>query len=406
MTHHVAQSMNRIMAEANLELLERRSALEACVFGLLTKQHVFVLGPPGTAKSLTIRAIIDRITGARYFETLLSKTRPDQAVLGPYDLLALKEGVFRRKKDGYLLDVEFAFLDEVGKMSPTTGHDILAALNERIGHEVNGHKSTFDIPLHTAFTASNELIVTQSEDAAALWDRLLIRTSVDYIQEPGNFSQLLTSAVKGPLSAAQAQPTTVDYADLLDVADNVIPAIPLPGDVIEAVMTLRTELQGAGLDPGDRRWRQSMGLVQAAAFLAGRAVAEIDDLSALRYTLWDEPTQASKVERATLKIANPINEKAMLILDGMAEISDGIKERKGKSKGDLAQYGSESLGKIITAKKELGKLKQECLQNGRSTTKIDEISDQVRGVHMTLLVECLNVDPADVAGHINSTGTP
>ena len=390
--HPVAQALTRIQNEVNSQYFERRACIEAVILAVLAKQHAYILGPPGTGKSEMTRAILERFTSAVYFEQLLSKTRPDQAVLGPYDLPLLREkGDFKRKIDGYLYTAHFAFLDEIGKMSPTMGHDLLAALNERVRHEVNGGHSTHKIPLHTVITASNELIVGESDDAAATWDRLLVRVVVDYLAEPGNFASLV-----GEDTVPVANPTTVDYADLLDAVDNVVPQVKTPVDVIEAFVNLRASLDGEGIRPSDRRWRQCRRLVQASAFLNGRDTAEVDDLGVLRFALWDSPEQINPVERATLKISNPLNEKILQVQDDASGIRKEIAARKGKSLADRAGYGSEAMGKVTQLNSELQKIKQECLSTGRSVSKVEEALDDLKGLKRSILVECLEMDPGTV----------
>jgi MoxR-like ATPase len=64
--HALRQDLNRI-------LLERESAVEAALLALLTQEHLLLLGPPGTAKSLLVRSICERIEGATYFERLLTR---------------------------------------------------------------------------------------------------------------------------------------------------------------------------------------------------------------------------------------------------------------------------------------------------------------------------------------------
>lgn len=389
--HPVAQALTRIQNEVNTIYLERRAAIEAILMAVLSKQHAYILGPPGTGKSEMTREVLSRFTGAEYFEQLLSKTRPDQAVLGPYDLPLLREkGDFKRKINGFLYTAEFAFLDEAGKMSPTMGHDLLAALNERVRHEVNGGRSTHPIPLHSAITASNELITGESEDAAALWDRLLVRVVVDFLAEPGNFASLIGGGVA---AAKSATPTTIPYADLLDVCDNVIPEVEVPTDVLEAYVNLRATLGGDGIRVSDRRWRQTVRLVQSVAFLNGRDQAEVDDLHVLRFALWDEPSQIHTVERATLRISNPLNEKILVVLDDLSEIRKGVTDRKGKALAERAGYGSEAVGKLTQMKSELEKIKQECLNLGRSTSKVEEAMDEIAGAKRTVMVECLDMDP-------------
>lgn len=392
--HTVATNLRKIIDEVSAEYLERRSVVEAIMMAILAKEHAFILGPPGTAKSALVRDIIGRIVGAEYFEVLLSKQRPDAAVLGPYDLPLLREqGTFKRKDAGFLTTCHFAMLDEIGKSSPTLGHDLLAALNERLKHEVNGHRSAHKIPLHSVITASNELIVQESEDAAALWDRLLVRVTVDYIQEPGNFAVLLQSAVN---QRKAAKPTTVDFADLTEVIHDDVPGIDVPVGTIETVLKLRDDLRAAEIIPSDRRWRQSVRLLQASAFINGRSQVEDDDLHVLRYALWDGPEQINPVERMTLSLSNPVAEKCLRILDDAEQVAAGIRDRKGQSLEARAGYGTEANGKVKVLVSEANQLKQDSLAAGRSTTKIDEVLDRLAAVRRSVYVDCLDMDPSTI----------
>jgi MoxR-like ATPase len=394
--HPVAVALRSIHDEVSGIYLERRAVIEAVLMAVLAKQHAFILGPPGTGKSEMVREIIGRFDDAEYFESLLSKTRPDAAVLGPYDLPLLKNtGSFKRKITGFLPTANFAFMDEVGKMSPTLGHDLLAIFNERILHEVNGKRSAQPVPLYSVVTASNELIVEESDDAAALWDRLLVRTVVDYIQESGNFAVLLQGAVAGFTNAATSH-TTVKFADLADVIDNVVPAIDVPVGALETVLKLRDELRSAEITPSDRRWRQCVRLLQASAFFNGRSQVEDDDLHVLRYALWDGPEQIVPVERMTLSLSNPVAEKCLGLLDDAEKIAAGIRDRKGQSLEARASYGTEANGKLKVLASEISQLKQDCLSAGRSTTKVDEVSDRITAVRRSVLVDCLDMDPASI----------
>lgn len=392
--HPVAVSLNNILDEVASMYLERRAVIEAVIMAVLSKQHAFILGPPGTGKSEMIREIINRFLGAKYYEALLSKTRPTEAVLGPYDLPELRDtGAFHRKIAGYLLDCDFAFLDEVGKMSPTLGHDLLAALNERVRHEVNGQHSVHPIPLRSCVTASNEMIVDESDDAAALWDRLLVRTHVDYIEESGNFALLLQSAVTNPVAATR---TTIDLADLADVCDNVVPSIVVPVSTIDTVIQLRDNLRQDEIRVGDRRWRQCVRLLQASAFFAGRSQVEDDDLHVLRYALWDVPSQISKVERHTLSLSNPVAEAAMKLLDEVENIAKKIRDIKGQALDVRAAYGSEAMGDLKIVVADLAQKRQDCLAENRSVTKLDEVADRVNAVRRSVYLDCLDIDPSQI----------
>jgi len=392
--HPVAAALNNILDEMASVWLERRSVIEAVIMATLAKQHTFLLGPPGTAKSALIRDLVGRFVGATYFESLLSKTRPDAAILGPYNLPELRDkGDFHRKIAGFLPTANFAFLDEIGKMSPTLGHDLLAIANERLYHEVNGGRSAKPVPLYSIYSAANELIVEESDDSAALWDRLLVRVLVDYIQESGNFAVLLQGVSGGPTTNVR---TEIDFADLADAIDNVVPTIDVPVGAIETVLKLRDEMRAAEIIPSDRRWRQCVDLLKASAFFHGRTEVDDDDIHVLRFALWDVPAQIAPVERMCLSLSNPVAEKCMAILDDANSISNGIRDRKGQSLENRAAYGTEANGKLKVLVSELAQLRQECLAAGRSTTKLDEVADRLSAVRRSVYVDCLDMDPSTI----------
>ena len=165
----VRTALHAIQSELNSSFFERTAVIEGMLLAVLAKEHCFILGPPGTAKSALTRAFFDRFTGGQYFEAILSKTRPAEAILGPFDIPELRDhGHLFRKINNFLPTANFAMLDEVGKMSPTLGHDLLAVVLERRLHQVNGGRSWVDVPLYTFIGGSNELPTEESDDASAL----------------------------------------------------------------------------------------------------------------------------------------------------------------------------------------------------------------------------------------------
>jgi MoxR-like ATPase len=375
-----AQTLRKISTEVSERFLERRGVIDALILTILAKENAFILGPPGTGKSMLVRELITRFLGADLFEALLSKTRPDQAVLGPYD-----QGEFIRKTKGYLPEANFAFIDEVGKMSPTLGHDMLAVLNERVLHQVTAAGSTIDVPLYSAITASNELIVQESDDAAALWDRLLVRVTVDYIQESGAFHTLLTLDENG------GSRTTLDFAALQHAIDVEVPAIKVPNAVIDVVMQLRDKLKDAEISVSDRRWRQCVKILRASAYLDGRSEVNDDDVHQLRYCLWDGPEQKLPVERMCLQVSNPLAEKLLGYAEDVETISRQVRDQRGKSAKDRAAAGVEANGKIKILLGDLTKLKTAMQAEGRSTTAVDETIARLDEVKSSIMVDLLGV---------------
>jgi MoxR-like ATPase len=350
--HAVATQLNAIKAELNRSYLERQEAIEASILALVCGQHICLLGPPGTGKTDMITALWQALTGASTFEIGLSKNRPAAAVLGPLDIKEYREtGNYFLRREGYATDVDLLFLDEIGKMSPVLGHDMLALLNERKYHEVSNGRSAHSAPLWTAFTASNELPTNESDDAAALWDRLLFRVVVDYLQEPANFAKLLTSEVAPPT-------TTVNFEELKLAARTEVPAITITDHALDVLTELRMKFAGEHIYPSDRRWHASIQPLKASAFLAGRTEVLPADVAVLQYTLWDTPEQLETAQRLCLAASNPYAEDLAKVIDGLKEIQKALVDRENDATDRKNAYGREANAKLVKSREELDSLLQ------------------------------------------------
>src|SRR5262249_12238887 len=148
--------------------------------------HLFLFGPPGTAKSALIRAFATAVDG-RYFEYLLTRFSEPNELFGPIDLGKLREGRVATVTEGMLPEAEFAFLDELFNANSAILNNLLNVLQERVyrrGAEV--HK----LPLLSLFSASNHL--PEDDALKALFDRFLLRCHVDHLPR-GAMPQLLTA---------------------------------------------------------------------------------------------------------------------------------------------------------------------------------------------------------------------
>jgi len=334
-----ASTLNQIRTELNEQFYERESAIDVMLLAVLSREHGFIIGPPGTGKSKLVREFAGRFVGATYFEQLLSKNRPDQAVLGPWDLPLLRDkGEFRRRDEGFLTTADIVFLDELGKASPTLGHDLLAATNERVKHEVANGRSAQPIPLHTLLAASNEHPAGESEDAAAMWDRLLLRVQVDYISSDSNFIALMD---QDPSAIGH---TKVLFSEVQD-ATKEVQEVAVSAATLDGLLTVRNALRDAGMQVSDRRLRKSLSVVKANAWLAGRNQTQADDLGVLQHTLWEDLEQIKKVQRLILGVAAPVEQEALELLDDANEILANLKARKGEASDKLLGAATEANGK-------------------------------------------------------------
>ncbi|MDT6969260.1 AAA family ATPase [Streptomyces cellulosae] len=387
-----ARRLRAVCAELSDRFFERDDVVRTLVVTLLAGQHSLVLGPPGTAKSELARELTGRIDGAAYWEILLSKFTAPTRMFGPIDVAALARGEYRQVYDGRATTAHVAFIDEIFKCSTAALNETLGYLNERIYHPENGG-APIRCPLIGAITASNEL--PDGEDSAAIYDRLLVRIEVGYLEDPSNFAALVRSAVGRP--AEPAPRTTLELAALQRAVTEGVPAVDVPDAIVDAVVTLRAALRRKELVASDRRWRQAVGLLQASAYLDGRTEVAETDLSVLTHVLWDSPAQRPVVEREVLNLVNPDAREALDLADVIEELEAQLDAMAGQSREALSEWVIKNAHhKLAMAGKRLERLREEAAGAGRSTATIDRVTGRQRAVRARVLTEALGVDASMV----------
>ncbi|MFD8498002.1 AAA family ATPase [Amycolatopsis sp. NPDC059657] len=386
-----AAGMRAIVTELSDQFFERADVVRALAVSVLAGQHSLILGPPGTAKSELGRELTSRFEGARYWEVLLSKFTDPKRLFGPVDVAALTRGEYTQVFAGRATEAHIAFVDEIFKCSAGALNEMLAFLNERLYHPENGG-DPIPCPLVSAITASNELPST--EELAAVYDRLLVRLEVGYLTDPSNFAKLVRSAVT---AAAPTTRTTVSLDELQHAVSVEVPAVDVPDGIVDAVCQLRAELRRKELVMSDRRWKQSIRLLQASAWLDGRTEVTDRDLEVLRHVLWDSTTQRPTVERAVLMLVNPDAREALDLLDAIEELEAELNAKVGQSTESLSDWAvKEANGKLARAGKRLDVMIADAQTAGRSVETLERVARRRKAVHARIMVEALGVDASMV----------
>ncbi|MFE9818772.1 AAA family ATPase [Streptomyces sp. NBC_00236] len=386
-----ARRLRAITGELSALFYERDEVVRTLTVAMLAGQHALVLGPPGTAKSELARELTGRIKHANYWEILLSKFTAPTRMFGPIDVGALSRGEYRQIFDGRATTAHIAFIDEIFKCSTAALNETLGLLNERIYHPENGGEP-IRCPLISAITASNEL--PTGDESAAIYDRLLVRLEVGYLADPSNFAGLVRSAVTAPAVRTR---TTVELADLQYAVTEAVPAVGVPDGVVDAVCTLRAALRRKELIASDRRWRQSVRLLQASAFLDGRDQVAESDLSILTHVLWDSPAERPTVEREVLHLVNPDAKEALDLADAIEELEAQLDAKAGQSREALGDWAiREAITKLNKAGRMLEKIHEDARTAGRSATAVEHVITRRRAVHARVLTEALGVDASIV----------
>lgn len=281
------KSMLKVMSEG---IYEKEHILAMTLLCAIAGESVFLLGPPGTAKSLVARRLKLAFKDGKAFEYLMSRFSTPDEIFGPVSISLLKnEDKYERVVDGFLPTATVVFLDEIWKASPSIQNALLTAINERIFQ--NGRNTLF-LPMKALIAASNEL-PAEDEGLEALWDRFLVRMVSNCIQTESTFYKMIRQKSVGEVVMPQDLQIT---DELYEIWQKEIGKVTIPEDVCGAVTAIRKRLREETTKDGnkemdyyvsDRRWKKCFHIMQTAAFLNGRKAIDLTDIPILFHCLWN-----------------------------------------------------------------------------------------------------------------------
>lgn len=362
-----AAKLRAIASELAATFMERDDVIAGMLIALVARQHVLLVGTPGTAKSALSRAVAARVVGGVHFELLMTRFTTPEEVFGPVSLVGLQEDRYVRLLDGRLAAAHTAMIDEVGKAGSAILNALLGVMADGVYHN-DGR--VVACPLISLVGASNEL--PDGDELAALYDRFLLRYEVCPLSD-GGFSRLLAAAPPA------LSPTTVAIAEL-EALQAALPMVDVPTAVTSSLVKLRGELRGKGFAISDRRWRAAITILRASALYHGRGVVGEDDLDVLTHVLWSRPTDRVAIAQAVAMVGNPLKAKAAELADKAAAVHEEAAQQFASKDPDVVQkaamQANTRLKGILT---ELQRLAD--THCGQDLSRVEAALDQVRGLN-------------------------
>ena len=183
---------------------------------------------------------------------------------------------------------------------------LLTLLNERLFD--NGNER-LPVPLLCLVGASNEL--PESEELDALYDRFLIRKSVNQVSK-GQLGDLARLAARNANRLVLQDDATPDNTsddlcleEFKNAANLAIEDVDISDEIIDLMTELRNYLQDKCEPPiyvSDRRFMKAVNMMQVAAFADNRSQVSEADTLLLEFVMGNRPDDSQKVRSKVLDI--------------------------------------------------------------------------------------------------------
>ena len=276
----LVEQLNQVLLQLRNKFVGKDEIIDLMGICLAGRENIFLLGPPGTAKSAMVKELSRMIKG-KTFEYLLTRFTEPNEIFGPFDIRKLREGESVTNTEGMLPEANLIFLDELLNANSAILNSLLMVLNEKVFRRGRENKP---LPVLMIAGASNHL--PEEEALQALFDRFLIRVKCDYV-DPALLEQVLDAGWKLENSTVPSA-VTINGEDLFQL-QTLINTISLQ-EIRPAYINLVEMLRNAGVQVSDRRAVKLQRLIAASALLCKRDQAILSDLWVMRY-IWDTEEQ-------------------------------------------------------------------------------------------------------------------
>ena len=325
-----AQVYNAIEA-LNSGLVGRDEAIKVLLLAVLSCDNIFLLGPPGTAKSLISRRVASifctSCENSGYFEYLMNEFSTPDEICGPVSLSMLKKDMYCRLTDGYLPSAKIAFLDEIFKSGPAILNTLLSLINEKIYH--NG-SNVMKSPLISLIGAGNET-PSSNQGLEALFDRFTLRVLVENVDDE-DFISLLEN---DNISLEEFSPIYIINIENVLSNNNKIESIELGDEIKKTINALRlkireyndnTESKENVIYVSDRKWKKCIHLLKTSAFYNERKSVNEYDCLLLQYCFWNNKDEYYLIKDMLFEVLNFENKKKNIVKDELTKAYDDFKE--------------------------------------------------------------------------------
>ncbi len=339
--------IHQLLQQLNEQVFGKEHVVSLALLSAVAGESIFLLGPPGVAKSMVARRLKLAFREGTSFEYLMSRFSTPDELFGPVSISRLKDDdIYERVTEGYLPSATVVFLDEIWKAGPAIQNSLLTVINEK---KYRNGRFEIKVLLKGLVAASNELPAS-GQGLEALWDRFLVRVLVGGIEDLSDFDRMIASVSE---EDPEVDPALAIGEEEYAGWQRKIAEVKIHYSIFEVIHLLKEEIEeynhrqenadaaDLSLYVSDRRWKKLVKLLRASAFLNGEETIHLSDCLLLMYGLWNEVGQMDLVEEMVSKAIRRSAEGYLLNLKG---IDDELRSLKDELASDAVVRENEDPG--------------------------------------------------------------
>ncbi len=333
--------------ELDRSFVERADVLVQTALSLLSREHLLLTGPPGTAKSLLVSSVLGRVLdettgGPSFFARQFTESTVQTDLIGPINFKTLTEtGRTEHFTDEGMLGAVHAFLDEVFDGRDMLLRSALNVLHEReLKQGTRITKGKFECAMMASNRYLSEVLEGSRDTLLAFVDRIAFVAFVPRaFAHPEHLAHVLRTQIGGAGRPSLSEQLSVQDLDALQtLVDEVHISDEICAGIAELLHKFDIELNACvRADPGfvPTRYLSTRTAVRGGRVLRAACVYDKifhrpdrplevmpDDLRALRFHLLISGPSPEDAQKLLAQESDPRERRQLELLRTEREIFD------------------------------------------------------------------------------------
>jgi MoxR-like ATPase len=172
-------------------------------------------------------------------------------------------------------------------------------------------------------------------------------------------------------------------SELTELQD-LVRAMPIPSHIYRGIADIRRDLNKKKIEASDRRYRHSLSLLQAHAFLEDEKEVQEKDLFFLEHVLWRDPAEHEQVRGAIRELLLGYEEEITELLYESREIRESALG-PGKTSEERARALIELHTKLRNILVKVDQIMEKARRMGRPLDRVSSVRGEIEQLQKQML---------------------